>query len=124
MNNQANAPAKKYTGFEAFVRLIAELSRPKGAPLLYAALERATHRDAHKLKVLMYAGREGDSVPGMGSDLGVESFRTTIGVISDKSMVLTEYLSRGLSLAKKEGIDLEGEFGVPETWRARYETKA
>jgi hypothetical protein len=124
MTDQPTTSDQPRPTFEAFVRRIAAVSRMPNHHMVYDALKRATHRDAHKLKVLMYAGREEESVPDTASYLRVEDFEATVGVICGKTDALAEYLSLGLRRAKKEGVDLEGEFGVPETWRARYETKA
>lgn len=84
--------------------------RSPGRVALQAALLALSSVDLRKVKVLMYSGRERESVHTLEPTLYRDpTDRVSVSMIISKRP-LDEYLEEGLALAKRDGVDLEGKF--------------
>lgn len=76
---------------------------------LHQALKALSMKDVRKVEVLMYSGRDGDDVFKTNRTLRRDDHAVTVSQIRSKSP-LDKYLSDGLAQAKRDGVDLEGDF--------------
>ena len=80
--------------------------------LLRAHLEGLHPEDLRRVEVLMYAGRDGEDIIDLASELPRDTHEITVHVVASKLPVLEEYLTKGLALAKEQGVDLDAGFEV------------
>ncbi len=79
------------------------------ARTLTETLRALPERDLQKLKVLMYSGRDDINVHSVRRTLPQTTHDVTVLVILEKAPAYL-YLEAGLRRAKKDGVDLDGDF--------------
>ncbi len=85
------------------------VSPPPHDKALREALLALSMEDLRKLEVLMYSGRDGDDVFKTNRTLRRDDRIGMVGTIRSKSP-LDRYLIAGLARARRDGVDLEGDF--------------
>jgi hypothetical protein len=84
---------------------------------LLTALQDFNDWDIRKLKILMYSGREGDSLLETNNSVGSEDPDIDVSIVLGKAP-LASYLRAGLRRARRDGIDIEAR--LPERFSTDY----
>lgn len=107
---EAEPPSGLRASVEATMRLAGAAAagdEPAGQALR-AHLAALDPGDLRKIEVLMYAGPNEGGVRELAESLSRDTHENTVDVVAEKTLMLVEYLTDGLRVAKAEGIDLDG----------------